>query len=158
MERRDRLVQGHRHDPYFINAKYPNPAVCQECGVVYEDGVFAWRKHPPRDAGSIVCPACRRAQDDYEGGRVHLSGSFLTEHATDIRNLIENTEDREMSERPLERILDLNEEEDSWLVRTTYEHLARRIAEAVHRAYQGELNLQYPSEDKYVRATWHRDQ
>ena len=159
MERRDRLVQGHRHDPYFINAKYKGPALCKECGVVYEDGVFTWRKHPPRDAESMVCPACHRAQDDYEGGQIHLSGTFLDEHATDIRNLIENTEDREMSERPLERILDITDAEDGgWMVRTTYEHLARRIAEAVHSAYRGELHLQYASEEKYIRAKWHRDQ
>lgn len=158
MERRDRLVQDHRHDPYFLQEKYPQPAVCQECGVVFEDGIFAWRKHPPRDAHPITCPACRRAQDDYEGGRVYLTGTFLEGHATDIRNLIENTEDREMAGRPLERILDFTTDDEGWLIRTTYEHLARRIAEAVHRAYKGELHLQYPGEEKYVRASWHRDQ
>lgn len=158
MERRDRLVQEYHRDPYFLREKYSEPSACKECGVVFQDGIFEWMKKPPADAHPILCPACQRIRDDYEGGIVQLEGAFLHDHWEDIRNLIENTEDREVRGRPLERILAWDNLDDgSVVIRTTYEHLARRIAEAVHRAYKGELSLQYPGEDKYVRAHWRRD-
>ena len=158
MERRDRLVQEYHNDPYFVREKYQEPSVCRDCGVVFQDGIFEWMKNPPADAHEIVCPACQRIGDDFEGGYVVLSGDFLKDHWDDIRNLIENTEQREYRQRPLERIMTWATQDDgSVIIRTTYEHLARRIAEAVHRANKGQLDLQYPSEAKYVRAHWHRD-
>ncbi len=158
MERRDRLVQEYRHDPYFLRQKYHEPSICRECGVVFQDGIFEWLRNPPTDAQAITCPACLRIQEDYEGGFVVLEGEYLSQHWEDIRNLIENTEDREQRQRPLERILEWRTQEDgSVVIRTTYEHLARRIAEAVQRACKGELDLRYPGEEKYVRAHWRRD-
>lgn len=158
MGRRDRLVQEYRHDPYFLRQKYNEPSFCQECGVVFQDGIFEWMRNPPSDAQAITCPACLRIREDYEGGFVVLEGEYLNQHWDDIRNLIENTEDRERRQRPLERILEWRTREDgSVVLRTTYEHLARRIAEAVHRACKGELDLRYPGEEKYVRAHWRRD-
>ncbi|HKJ72177.1 MAG TPA: BCAM0308 family protein [Gammaproteobacteria bacterium] len=159
MERRDRLVQEYHHDPYFVRERYQEPSLCKECGVVYQDGIFEWMKNPPRDAPAITCPACQRIRDDYEGGIVRLEGGFLNNHWDDIRNLIENTCDRETHERPLERILEWrNEDDGAVVIRTTYEHLARRIGEAVHKAYKGDLKLQYPGGEKYVRAHWVREQ
>ena len=159
MERRDRLVQEYRHDPYFVRGQYHEPSLCKECGVVFQDGIFEWMKNPPKDASPITCPACRRINEDAEGGIVRLEGGFLKTHWEDIRNLIENTADRETHERPLERILEWRNEDDGTVViRTTYEHLARRIGEAVHKAYKGDLELQYPGEVKYVRARWVRNQ
>ncbi len=158
MVRRDRLVQEYHHDPYFLREKYHEPSICKVCGVVFQDGIFEWMPRPSSEAKPITCPACLRIQEDYEGGMVHLEGQFLQTHWNEIRNLIENTEAREWRQRPLERILEWRIEEDgSVIIRTTYEHLARSIAEAIHRAYKGELNLQYPGEEKYVRAHWHRD-
>ena len=159
MERRDRLVQGFRKDPYFLRAKYKEPAVCGRCGVVFQDGIFEWMKNPPADAEEITCPACQRIEGDYEGGFVRLEGAFLDKHRQEIRNLIENIEDREFRRRPLERILEWRQEEDgAFVIRTTYEHLARRIGEAVHSAYKGDMELKYPGEEKYVRVHWRRDQ
>ncbi len=158
MERRDRLVQGYKHDPYFMREKFKEPSVCRKCGVVFQDGIFEWVKRPPADAEEITCPACRRIEDDYEGGIVHLEGDFLRQHKQEIRNLVENTEDRESRYRPLERILEWQETDDTFTIRTTYEHLARRIGEAVHSAFKGEMDLKYPGEEKYVRVQWRRDQ
>jgi hypothetical protein len=158
MERRDRMIQSYKNDPYFVREKYSEPSVCRECGVVFQDGIFEWVKNPPAEAAEITCPACLRIQEDYEGGWVEMEGQFLRDHRREIQNLIENTADREARRRPLERIIELrNGDDGSLTVRTTYEHLARRIAEAVHSAYKGELKLNYPGEEKYVRAHWRRD-
>ena len=157
--RLDKMIQEHRNDPYFLRAKYGQPAVCRECGVVFDDGIFQWMKAPPEEAEHMTCPACSRIKEDYEGGWVTLEGDFLRGHWEDIRNLIENVEKRESGQRPLERILEVRKEEDgSVIIRTTYEHLARGIANAIHKAYKGDLSIKYPGEDKYVQARWRRDQ
>ena len=38
----------------------------------------------------------------------------------------------------------------------TWVHAARGIAEALHHAYQGEVDLQYTTDDVVLRATWTR--
>ncbi|MDQ7055715.1 MAG: hypothetical protein Q9M89_04210 [Persephonella sp.] len=50
----------------------------------------------------------------------------------------------------------MREEDGKIVITTTYEHLARRIGEAVHRAYKGNLNFQYPEGTKYIRVHWER--
>ncbi|MDQ7055714.1 MAG: hypothetical protein Q9M89_04205 [Persephonella sp.] len=51
----------------------------------------------------MICPACRRIEDRYEGGIVEFKGEFLQSHRDEIINLIKNVEEEEISYRPLER-------------------------------------------------------
>ncbi len=154
--RKDRLIKEYIHDPYFTKEKFHDPSICKRCGVVFHDGIFQWMEPPPANAEKMICPACRRIEDRYEGGVVVLEGEFMQNHKDEIMNIIRNTEDREMKYRPLERIIEIKDEGDRIVVTTTYEHLARAIGEAVHRAYKGNLNIQYPEGSKYVRVHWIR--
>ncbi|HHG73949.1 MAG TPA: ATPase, partial [Persephonella sp.] len=72
--RKDRLIQEYIHDPYFTKEKYPDPSICERCGVVFHEGVFQWIEPPPKNAEKMICPACRRIEDRYEGGIVVLEG------------------------------------------------------------------------------------
>jgi len=56
----------------------------------------------------------------------------------------------------LEKIIEIVDDGGRVVIRTTYEHLARRIGDAVQRAYKGSLNFQYPKGDKYIRVWWSR--
>ncbi|WP_457636339.1 BCAM0308 family protein [Persephonella sp.] len=154
--RKDRLIQEYIHDPYFTKEKYPDPSICERCGVVFHEGVFQWIEPPPKNAEKMICPACRRIEDRYEGGIVVLEGDFLKSHKEEIINLIRNVEQNEIAYRPLERIINMEDEGDKITITTTYEHLARRIGEAVHRAYKGDLNFKYPEGTKYIRVHWKR--
>ena len=156
-QRKDRLIKEYIHDPYFTKEKYPDPSVCTKCGVVFHNGIFEWIEPPPKNAAKIICPACRRIADKYEGGIVHLEGEFLEKHKDEILNLIKNVEEEEIKYRPLERIISIEDKGNEIIIKTTYEHLARRIGEAVHRAYKGDMKLQYPEGMKYVRVWWKRD-
>lgn len=156
--RKDKLIKEYIHDPYFTKEKYHDPSVCEKCGVVFHDGIFEWLEEVPKNAEKIICPACRRIMDNYEGGVVYLKkGEFLEKHKEEIMNLIRNIEEEEKRYRPLERIIDIKEEDEQIVIRTTYEHLARRIGEAIHRAYKGNLKLNYPEGWKYIRVYWERD-
>ena len=154
--RKDRLLKEYIHDPYFTKEKYHDPSVCERCGVVFHDGIFQWIEPPPANAEKMICPACRRIEDKYEGGIVVLEGEFLASHKDEILNRIKKVEEEEMAYRPLERIIEINDEGNKITITTTYEHLARRIGEAVHKAYKGKLNFQYPEGAKYIRVHWER--
>ncbi len=156
-QRKDKLIKEYIHDPYFTKEKYVDPSVCKKCGVVFHDGIFQWINGKLKNAKEIVCPACRRIEDKYEGGVVYLEGEFLNSHKDEIINLIKNVEKEEIAYRPLERIIEIKEEDGKIIITTTYEHIARRIGEAVHKAYKGELNMQYPEGWKYVRVHWKRN-
>jgi hypothetical protein len=156
MERHDKTVQEYTHDPYYLKEKYSEPSICDKCNVVFNHGIFQWLDAPPKGARKIICPACRRIEDQYEGGLVLLEGQFLAEHKQEILNIIYNTEEAEKRYRPLERIMEIKDQGNRVEITTTYEHIARRIGEAVQRAYKGELRLQYPESEKYIRVYWKR--
>ncbi len=157
MPRQNRLLQEGVHDPYFVKQRYRDPSVCEKCSVVFRNGVFEWSKTIPPNAARMICPACRRIEDKFEGGIVTLEGSFLLQHKTEILNIITNTEKAEQTSRPLERIISLNDSGARVEIQTTYEHIARRIGEAIRKAYKGELIVQYPEGEKYARVSWRRD-
>jgi hypothetical protein len=157
MTRNDRLIQENNHDPYFLKEKHHDPGVCTKCNLVFHDGIFEWLEKAPQKAQKMTCPACRRIDDAYEGGHVVLEGAFLTGHKDDVVNTIKKAEESEKRQRPLERIMDLAIGDDRIEVKTTYEHMARRIGQAVRNAYKGDLKLQYGDGEKFVRVHWKRD-
>ena len=157
MARKDKLIQEYVHDPYFSKMKYSEPSVCERCRVVFNDGIFMWMKPVPKNADSMLCPACRRIADDYEGGIVYLEGDFLTEHKAEIMNAIRNVEAEAKKKRPLDRIIEISQQDEKLVVKTTYEHLAKKIGNALHRAYKGNFKTQYLEGEKYVRVWWSRE-
>lgn len=157
MTRNDRLIQEYNHDPYFLRTKLPDPSTCERCGVVFHNGVFDWTAPPPANAARITCPACRRIEDNFEGGIITLEGLFLESRKQEILNIIRNTENAQKARRPLDRIIKITDMQGKLEVTTTYEHLARRIGDAVNSAYKGNLELQYVEGKKYVRVFWRRD-
>ncbi len=156
--RQDRLLQEGIHDPYFVKQRYRDPSVCEKCNVLFRNGVFEWSRTIPPNATRMVCPACRRIEDKFEGGLVVLEGNFLLTHKQDIINIITNTEKAEQAARPLERIISMTDNGTRIEIHTTYEHIARRIGEAVRKAYKGELTVQYPEGEKYARVFWKREE
>jgi NMD protein affecting ribosome stability and mRNA decay len=152
---RDRQVEEVVHDPYMARSKPPEPALCPECGVVYHKG--RWQRAPrPVKAHEHLCPACQRIKDHFPAGYVKLSGSFLDAHRDEIRHLVRNEEQREAEDHPLQRIMDITEEGGVTSVTTTDVHLARRIGEALHHAYQGKLDIKYSQDEYLVRVDWTR--
>lgn len=157
MARSNRLIQDDIHDPYYIRERYPDPSVCEKCGVLFRNKAFEWSETAPSSAARMVCPACRRIKDGFEGGLVTLEGDFLALHKFDILNAIGNTAKAEKSKRPLERIISLSDHGTRVELRTTYEHIARRIGEAIHKAFKGDLTIHYQTGEKYARVFWKRN-
>lgn len=151
--RHDRLLQEQVHDAYKIKGKLHEPTACPQCGAVYHQGRWQWLKEP-EGAHKHTCPACMRIHDRYPAGFLTLDGDFFASHREEIMRMIQNEEKHEREEHPLKRIMDTETKEGTALVTTTDPHLARMIGEALHRAYQGELEFHYNKEENLLRVHW----
>lgn len=151
--RRDRLVKEKNHDTYREGRKKTEPSVCPQCGAVFAGGRWGWTP-APEGAVNCICPACQRVVDDFPAGFVELQGSFFEQRREEILNLVNNEEKLEKGEHPLERIMRIRPVDGHTLITTTGVHLARRIGDAVVRAYQGDLTYTYGDDEKTVRVKW----
>lgn len=153
--RRDRLLEEARHDAYQSIHKLPEPTVCPECGAVFHGGHWQWLVKPVQ-AHEEMCPACKRTRDDFPAGFVTVGGAFFDAHRDELLHLVRNEEARAKSEHPLKRIMKIEAQDDGTLITTTDIHLARGIGEALHHAYQGELEYHYNEQENMLRVVWQR--
>ncbi|MBT8763215.1 ATPase [Desulfohalobiaceae bacterium Ax17] len=152
--RNDKLIKEHRHDVYEEN-RGPEPSLCTECGALFVNGRWTWKK-TGEYTSKMVCPACRRCADNYPAGYIQIKGEFFEGHRDEILNLLRNVEEMEKGEHPLERIMLITNEDDHTLVTTTGVHIARRIGEALSRSYKGDFSFQYGEGEKSIRVYWQR--
>lgn len=107
----------------------------------------------------MLCQACHRINDRYPAGIVTLQGAYLEngQPRAEILHLIHNQETAEKNEHPHNRIIAIEERKDEIVVTTTDIHLPRRIGNAIHRAFHGNLDLKYDEDSYFVRVEWQRD-
>ncbi len=104
----------------------------------------------------MVCPACHRVQDRYPAGFVHVAGDFFAGHRDEMLQLLRHHEEKEKAEHPMARIIAIEDEGAGVLVTTTDIHLARDLGEALHHAYQGQLDYHYNEAQMLLRVYWER--
>ncbi|MCM2307362.1 MAG: BCAM0308 family protein [Sulfuritalea sp.] len=153
--RRDRLLQEQTQDTYKLKGKLSEPTVCPDCGAIFRDGRWLRGDAPP-GAHRETCPACHRVKDHYPAGFVSLAGTFFATHRDEIMSLVHHEEQREGQTHPLKRIMAVEAQDDGVTVTTTDVHLARSIGDAVHHAYQGELEFHYKPDENLLRVHWTR--
>lgn len=154
--RHDQLRPEQVHDAYKAKEKLPEPTVCPDCGAVWHGGRWTWGAADP-SAHRTRCPACSRIHDRFPAGYVTIEGAFYAQHRDEVLNLVRNCEKAEKAEHPLERIMAIEDEGAATVVTTTSAHIARRIADALHDAWKGTLDLHYNKAQDLFRARWHRD-
>jgi len=154
-QRSDRLIHERVHDPYKTRLKLREPTVCTQCGAVYCDGRWQWAERLD-GAYEELCQACHRINDGYPAGFVTLSGKFLSTHKAEVLGVAHNQENMEKGLHPLHRIMAIETESDSIVIKTTDIHLPRRIGEALQSAYEGELDFHYDEEAYLIRVNWKR--
>jgi len=154
--RKDRLIQQKRIDAYEEKQKMSDPTLCGQCKAVFTGGRWTWNSLPDI-SNKTICPACQRINDNFPAGYVLLNGTFLKFHKEEIHNLIKNIEENEKNQHPMERIMNIIAEESKIEITTTGIHIARRIGEAVNKAYQGNLDFSYGDNEKIIRVSWGRE-
>jgi len=157
-EKRGRLGGGSAN-PYHEGRKYPEPTACPRCNLVYKNG--RWQTGEVQEDGRGVnrsyCPACRREIDRIPGGVIRLSGGYLTEHSEEILNIVRNQAASAAENRPLQRIMWIEEGEETTEIATTSGHLATRIGKAIEGACKGSLTIKRGHEDQLTRVYWERE-
>ena len=145
-------------DLYRVARRPAELTVCPKCHASFQGGRWTWEKPTSEEeAAQQVCPACQRIYDKFPAGYVTIKGEFFKEHRDEIVALIESHEKKEKAERPLQRIMGMDEKRDgSFEVTTTDSQLARGIGEAIHEAYKGDLKVRYSRDENLVRAVWKR--
>lgn len=153
--RRDKMYEEHVQDPYVARGKYREPTVCPDCQASFHDGHWQWSP-APATAQQHRCPACQRTHDQVPAAQLQLSGEFFTAHRDEIIHLLQNLESKEKAEHALERIMDINEQEDTVIIRYTGRHLPRASGEALRHAYKGDLDYHDTDKDDVLRIKWQR--
>lgn len=157
-DRRD-IIHLDKGNPYYEYKKYPEPTECSSCGLVFINGRWSIKTLNTTNAVKEICPACRIIRDNIPFGIARFEGSFLNEtNLNELKNIIKNVEKNVRGKRPLQRILKIEESKNSLTVYTTYDHLARRIGEAVYKAFKGEFNIKYKDGERFARVYWRRDE
>ncbi len=156
MQRHDRLIREHVHDPYRLRVKLTEPTLCPRCGALFHEGRWLWPEHRPSGAEEEICPACRRIADDCPAGILIIEGLFAEEHREEIRGLLRNEADAEARDHPMNRVMAIATHDGGMTVTTTDIHLARRLGEALHSAYHGDLSLHYEKGEYLLRVRWVR--
>ncbi len=153
--RRDQLRQERVHDTYRMQHKPAEPAVCPACGAVFHGGRWQWLAAPV-DAAAVTCPACHRVHDRFPAGFVHVGGPFFAAHRDEILQLLRHREAAEKAEHPLARVIAIEDEANGVVATTTDIHLARNLGDALHHAYQGDLDFHYNEAENLLRVFWER--
>jgi predicted Zn-ribbon and HTH transcriptional regulator len=156
MLRHEQLLQECVHDAYKRGAKLPEPARCRDCGAAYRNGRWTW-KPAGEGARPVRCPACRRLREGMPAGYIRLSGGYLRVHREEIVRRMRRCEAAEKRAHPLQRIMAVAAERGDLVVTTTDSHLARRIGEALVKAFKGSAEYAYGREDNLLRVGWSRD-
>ena len=152
---RARSFDDTRHDPYQLRGKYAETTRCTQCGAVYERGRWRWGV-APQGAHAGMCTACQRVRDKLPAGLLNVEGPYVTKHGAELVGIARNEAEREASEHPMNRIMNIDEGEERIEIATTDIHLPQRIGEALKHAHQGSLDVEYAGDEYSVRVRWHR--
>lgn len=150
------LFNENDEDPYLLSEKLADPSICTDCGALYQNGAWQWKKTLVSTATKIRCAACKRILENMPAGIVTIDGAFALKIRNELLSLIHHLEAREKSEHPLKRIIEIKESNQDMVITTTDIHLARGIGEALKKAYKGKLVLHFPKDKYNIRVHWTR--
>jgi len=153
-------IGGKSSNPYHENRKYPEPTECPRCHLIYRNG--RWQQgdktNGTHKTHSSHCPACRREIDQLPAGLLYLSGSYLDRHREEILNIASNQSESAAAQRPLQRIMWIEQGTDKTEIATTDSHLAMRIGKAIEGACKGDLTIKHAHDTQLVRLYWERSE
>ena len=113
------LFNENDEDPYLLEQKLADPSVCMDCGALYQNGAWQWKKTLTFSATKIRCAACKRILENMPAGIVTVDGEFSLKIRNELLSLIHHLEAREKCEHPLKRIIEIKEANQDMIITTT---------------------------------------
>ena len=145
-------------------AASPGIRICKGCGAMYARRRWSLAATPAvknlRDIAypeRTLCPACRQIARGQFSGEVRVGGTFATAHRAEVERLIRNEAGRAAEDNPLARIVRLDRLPDQLRIRTTTEHLAKRLGQALKKAFDGRVQYRFSEENKFAHVMWSRE-
>lgn len=136
--------------------------ICRDCDAIEIDGHWthdadALSVAKRKGTDTALCPGCDRVAKHRIDGVVTLTSGMLDEHREDALNLIRNVARRRQGSDVAARIASMEEHPGEIVVTTTDRHLAERIGKEFEKAFAGDLDIQWPKGEEFVRVFWRRD-
>ncbi len=167
--RRDEMYDVKLKDPYMDRNIYSDPTICPTCKLIYHNKRWFWdeklynelmaERAKNKDAVTLKeCPACRKIKDHYPLGIVYFGLDGLRDDEVEnLKRRIANEAEYETKRNPLARIMREYEEDGYYVVETTTETLAKKIAKAVQKTFHGSLDFAFSDGQKFLRIEWTRN-
>lgn len=167
-KRDPRLAHRVHHDPGHPRTVRgePEPALCAGCGAVYtrrhwrlgpsaEIALGTWHGAPLQIR---LCPGCRRRGSGLPRGYVHITGKFFADHRTEMEQLLHNEVRRAREDNPVAQVMDWRSYgTGGLLITTTTEHLAKRLGQALDKAFGGTVRYGFAHDSKLAHVWWTRE-
>lgn len=150
-------------DPYLLNSKPDEAAVCRRCRSVYAGHRWELESQAGNDlskarhVAEVLCPACEKIKDRIPGGIISLSGDFFQKHEQEALSLIKREARKAIVINPMERIMGMERQKEGLTIWTTNEKLAQRLGRALYKAFRGSIEYNWSKNIKLLRVKWHRD-
>ena len=90
-------------------------------------------------------------------GIVYITGNFFKQRRDQILNMLRNEEAKEVTNNPLDRIIDIMEKDDDVRVETTSENLAVHLGRMLYHSYGGSVEYKFSDDQKLARVYWNRE-
>ncbi len=129
------------------------PSRCPECGLPYGGARFGWGGGKP-GAHAERCPACGQVHDEFPGGTVILRGPVFGRRRKEVLEWVAAVETRIDRDHPGKLIESIEPREAEVLVRTSDARVARRIGDALCKAFGGALEYRYPHPPTVLNVEW----
>lgn len=136
-------------------------SLCTGCQAVEVNGRWRWTTESDASSGfpgkpfrAVLCPACRRCREHQAAGSVSLEIRPSSQIEACLREIIHAESRRMVEDDPLQRVIDIQRQDNGLLVTTTTIELARAIGEAVQRTMRGHLELHYQKPARELRVRW----
>ncbi len=166
MKRRmDEMYDMKLKDPYMDRNIYKDPTICPTCKLIYHNKRWFWDEKlydelmsKKSEVNFKECPACRKISDHYPLGVVYFDKDGLRpDEFENLKRRIANEAEYEIKRNPLARIIKEYEQDGYYVVETTTETLAKKIAKAVQKTFHGDLEFSFSDGHKFLRIEWSRN-
>lgn len=126
---------------------------CPQCGLPYEGGRFGWGGGTP-GGHAERCPACGQVHDEFPGGALVLSGAGFAERRKKVLDWMAAMVKTLDKDHPGKLVESIEPRGGEVVIRTSEALVARRLGDALCKAFGGSLEYRYLDPATVLNVEW----